>query len=285
MIKAKSEYSFDSELVDEYIKEIQKALPGYDINVNNVNDFSTMIEEKNNCNNCRSIDCCKNSQKGYFTDYVNGEFKYSKCKFLKNSNNSLITNYYLAPRLLNAKLDDFDVNCESRTKIFKYITTFVNEIVKGNEVTGLYLHGDCSRGKTYTLAVIANLLAENGVESVICYFPDLVSQLRNDYYSDKNSYEETLDKIRNVHVLLIDDFGSENMTEWLRDEILGPMINYRMSMGLPIFISSNVDPKALKSHIAIDKNPDNILKAERIINRLTSMMITNSMDDSKKYIR
>jgi primosomal protein DnaI len=285
MRKLDNNYSFDSKLVDEYIKDLQSKLPEYEININNANDFSVLLTERANCSKCKGINSCNNIQQGYCTDYVNGEFCFSKCKFLKKDNNDLITNYYLPEKLLKARLDEYHTNTESRTKIFKYITDFTFSIKNDKYVSGLYFHGGCSIGKTYTLAVIANYLSENKIPNTICYFPDLVSKLRNDYYSDKNSYEEIIDNLKNTKVLLIDDFGSENMTEWLRDEVLGPLVNYRMSMELPVFITSNVLPEDLKAHIAIEKDPDSKQKADRIISRLISLVIAIDMDDSKKYNR
>jgi len=280
-----SDNNVNNKLVDEYIKEIQAKLPNYEVNINNVNDFNTLLEEGNNCSLCKNINECKNIQKGYYTDYKNGSFCFSKCKYLKKDKNNFITNYYLPDKLLNATIDKFEANSESRIKIMKYINSFIYNMKNDDEAIGLYIHGDFSKGKTYTLAMIANLLNENRIPSIIAYFPVLVSKLRNDYYSDKDNYEDLVESLKNIDVLLIDDFGSENMSEWLRDEVLGPVINYRMSMQLPMFITSNVDPKSLKEHIAIDKNPDNKMKADRIINRLNSMMPTIDMTDSKKYTR
>ena len=41
--------SFDNTLVEEYIKEVQAKLPKYKVDINNVNDFQVMLDEKNNC--------------------------------------------------------------------------------------------------------------------------------------------------------------------------------------------------------------------------------------------
>ena len=281
----KTNLSFDNDIVNEFIKEIQSKLPGYDINVNNVNDFYNLLEEGKNCQKCKGLESCYNQQKGYYTDYVNGSFCYKKCRYLNPNKNSLITNFYIPERQMYSKIDKFDINSESRNKIFKYINTFVNDMLSGKETKGLYVYGECSKGKTFVLAMIANLLNENNIKSTICYFPDLAASIRNDYYSDKERYEEVIDNLRNTPILLVDDFGSENMTEWLRDEVLGPIINYRMSMRFPVFMSSNVEPKALEEHIAIDKDNDSKLKAKRIVNRLNSLMLTISMDDGIKYNR
>ena len=91
--------------------------------------------------------------------------------------------------------------------------------------------------------------------------------------------------LKDVDVLMLDDLGSENMTSWLRDEILGPVINYRLMENKPVFISSNIKPGDLEEHLAIDKAKENVLKARRIISRLNDMVDCIDMSDSEKYRR
>lgn len=284
MIKVNSDNSYNS-IIEEYINETKKKLPGYDIDINNVNDFNKMLEEQENCSKCKDKNSCVNTQKGFYVDYVNGSFTFSRCKYMAFDRNSCVTNYFLPEKLLSVTLDDYDINTESRKKIYDYVKKLILDLKDGNPVKGLTLYGGFSIGKTYTLAVISSMLCDNNIKHIIAYFPDLATKLRSDYYSDKDSYEDLINDLKSTKVLLLDDFGSENMTDWLRDEVLGPIINYRMSMNLPVFMTSNVEPKELKTHLAIDKNPDNISKADRIVNRLQSLMNTKSMDDGKKYSR
>ena len=116
------------------------------------------------------------------------------------------------------------------------------------------------------------------------YFPDLVTDLKN-AISDNNRYQSLINMLKSVPVLMLDDLGSENMTPWIRDEILGPVINYRVLENKPVFISSNIKPGDLKNHLAIDKSSESVLKADRIISRLNALMVSINMDDSNKYSR
>ena len=38
-----------------------------------------------------------------------------------------------------------------------------------------------------------------------------------------------------VPVLILDDIGSEMNTQWVRDEVLGPILQFRMLEELPTF--------------------------------------------------
>ena len=163
------------------------------------------------------------------------------------------------------------------------ITKFLNDLDSGAKVKGLYLYGDFAVGKTYTLAVIANELSKKDKSSLLIYFPDLVIELKNSIGTDK--FQELINMLKDVDVLMLDDLGSENMTSWLRDEILGPVINYRLMENKPLFISSNIKPGELEDHLAIDKSRENVMKAKRIISRLNDMVNAIDMSDSDKYTR
>ena len=70
---------------------------------------------------------------------------------------------------------------------------------------------------------------------------------------------------------MIDDFGGENLTAWFRDEILLPIIQYRLSARLPIFISSNLEMKQLTDALAITNSDHDKTKAVRIVQRIIDL--------------
>lgn len=274
--------------LDDYLNELQAKLPNYDINVNNANDFSLMLEEKENCEKCLGLYMCRNMNQGLCSKYEDNSFKYEECRFKKelneqNRNNSLIKTLYISKAILNAKLEDFEINCESRKKIYAQIVDFINNFTFEERKKGLYLYGSFSIGKTFTLGCIANELAKNNIKSLLIYFPDLVSDIKMAIGTDRLA--ELINMLKSIDVLMLDDLGSENLTPWVRDEILGPVINYRVNENKPVFVSSNISPKDMITHLAIDKSPAGELKAERIISRLQGLVVPVNMDDSNKYKR
>ncbi len=42
------------------------------------------------------------------------------------------------------------------------------------------------------------------------------------------------------NILMLDDIGAEEITPWARDEVIGPLLHYRMVQELPTFFSSNL---------------------------------------------
>ena len=160
---------------------------------------------------------------------------------------------------------------------------FIDDIKNNKFHKGLYLFGSFSIGKTYTLACIQNELAKIGIESLLIYFPDLVLELKNSIKELR--YHQLINKLKAVDVLMFDDFGSENVTPWLRDEVLGPILNYRALEKKPLFITSNITPENLKDHFMCENTDEDDLKASRITNRLNSLVGTINMNDSKKISR
>lgn len=283
----KSNLKSDKDIVDKYIKEAKDKYPNSNISIININDYMIMKEEESNCEKCYALANCLNANKGYLTQYINNEFVLTPCKYLKkfkddNNKKSIIKTLYMPESIKNAKLEDYDINSESRKKIYNYLINFINEYKNNNILQGLYLYGSFSRGKTFTLACLSNELAKYNIKSLLIYFPDLAVDLKLSLGSSK--FDELLNMLKSIDVLMLDDLGSENMSAWLRDDILGPIINYRLMDNKPVFISSNISPSDLKRHFIVSKGEDE-LKANRIIDRLSNLTKSISMDDCNIYYK
>lgn len=279
----KSKLNTDLNVVNKYIDEVKKLYPDSNVNSYNVNDFMSMKEENDNCKNCKGIKFCKNSNIGYKTVYNNEQFSLVECKYKsvltkQAKERSVIKTLYMPQSVAEAKLSSFDVNSDSRGKIYNYIMNF---IANYGEKNGLYLHGTFSKGKTYTLGAIANELGRHNIPCLLIYFPDLVVDLKSAMGTPR--FDSLINMLKSVEVLMIDDLGSENMTPWLRDDVLGPIINFRLMDNKPIFISSNLSPAELKKHFELNKGDE--LKATRIHTRIKDLTIAISMDDSNSYQR
>ena len=273
---------FDSKVVDDFIESLQSKLPQYHIDVNNANDFETLLKEKENCHKCKGINDCKNEHRGFYTSFSDDNFLLVECNYKKelkkeNLKDSLIKTLYLPKKILEADICDYYVNSESRKKIHASMINYITNYDRNNLNKGLYLFGNFSVGKTYTLACLANELEKNNISCLLIYFPDLVSDLKNAIGTSR--YELLINMLKSVDVLMLDDLGSENMTPWLRDEVIGPIINYRLLEGKSIFISSNITPGDLVNHFAIDKAPQSKIKGERIVSRLKDLVTSICMDD------
>ena len=70
-------------------------------------------------------------------------------------------------------------------------------------------------------------------------------------------------------ILMIDDIGADAMSSWIRDEVFGVILQYRMQEQLPTFFSSNFTMDELEQHLSVTQRGDEEpLKAKRIMERI-----------------
>jgi len=166
----------------------------------------------------------------------------------------------------SAKLDDYSGNGrqDALGKSLDFIDNYLNQ--KGF-VPGLYLAGDFGVGKTYLLGAIANELFKSDVHTTMMHFPTFAVEMKNSIGS--NSVLSKVNKVKGAEILMLDDIGADSMSSWIRDEVLGVILQYRMQENLPTFFSSNFSMKELEKHLAINqRGEEEPVKAKRIMERV-----------------
>ncbi len=158
----------------------------------------------------------------------------------------------------------------------RYIQRLVNSInmpkfIKNASYDDYYLNED-TQTDTRTKAIQAAMdFTDNYQKDKFqpgLYFPSFAVEMRNSI--KQNNTGEKLDAIKRAPILMLDDIGAGAMTTWVRDDILGVILEYRMQEELPTFFSSNFSMEELQNnHLAINAQGDNEpLKAARIMERV-----------------
>ncbi|WP_019251372.1 primosomal protein DnaI [Limosilactobacillus reuteri] len=185
----------------------------------------------------------------------------------------LVNSINMPKFIKNASYDDYylneDTQTNTRTKAIQAAMDFTDNYQKDKFQPGLYLYGQFGVGKTYLLGAIANELAKSkGVATTMVHFPSFAVEMRNSI--KQNNTGEKLDAIKRAPILMLDDIGAGAMTTWVRDDILGVILECRMQEELPTFFSSNFSMEELQNnHLAINAQGDNEpLKAARIMERV-----------------
>jgi len=179
----------------------------------------------------------------------------------------------------DASLSGFKVTNEERQKALELASEFIENYRKDHYHKGLYIYGKYGTGKSYLISAIAQALAEKNISVLFVYMPDLVRSIKQGM--NEGNLEERINQLKQADVLMIDDLGGENMSSWFRDEILVPIIQYRLSAKLPVFVTSNYDLKTLAEALTVDKDELNRVKAGRLIQRLRDLMSYVKLSEEK----
>lgn len=232
-------------------------------------------KEHINCSNCPSLAACSNSVRGFcLTPKQNKNtinFSYDMCKYLKKEEyRENVQVFDVAKDIKNASIKNIYTNDKNRIEIIKAIKNFINEYKKGTNPKGIYLHGSFGSGKTYLISALFNELAKSGTTSVIIHTPELLRSLKDSFSTD---YSEKFYLLKHTPLLLLDDIGAEYLTAWGRDEVIEPILQYRMDEGLPTFFTSNFTILELEKHFTTASNSIDKVKARRIIERIKQLSV------------
>lgn len=233
--------------------------------------------EYRHCKNCKNLLSCKNKITGYVSipENVEGnlEFHYVACKYKRNHQKEYgylgnMTLYGLPKEMKEARMKEIYLKDENRIEAIKKINEFITDYRNKKETKGIYLYGSFGCGKTYFISALLNELAKDGIKSASLFWPEFLRDLKASFGS---TFNEKFERVRNAPLLFIDDLGAEVVTPWARDEVLGPILQYRMLENLPTFFTSNLSMEELEAHLSLTNNNVDIVKARRIMERIKQL--------------
>ncbi len=147
----------------------------------------------------------------------------------------------LRGRLLACSFKNFKLDGKAReaTKAFNAVVRWTKELIGW-----LVLYGGKGNGKTHLAAAAANHLIAQGRPVLLLNVPEFLDWLRESYshssFEDtEESFSQRFELVRDAPVLILDDLGAESDTPWANEKLY-ILLNYRLEMGLPTMITSNL---------------------------------------------
>ncbi|NLW15910.1 MAG: ATP-binding protein [Erysipelothrix sp.] len=180
-------------------------------------------------------------------------------------------NYQVFPLNDSLKKADFKDIHITNTDTKSYLLAFKEAIsFSKDEALGLYIYGDLGVGKSYLAACITNKFAKEGKSVAFVSPSDLLSHLKGNFGSFTT--DTSLERLKHVHVLVIDDIGAEPISAWGRDEVLLPLLNARLENFRKTIFTSNYTPEMLENVYALDTrgNLDRI-RSKRFVDRILAI--------------
>lgn len=249
--------------------------------IEELSKYTSILEEcsieYDHCKHCKGLAACKNKIEGHAylpkVHNKNLEFGYTSCKYKEKleSENKYLKNIYapdIPMEIRNARMKNIYMEDKNRFETIKWLKSFIENYNNNPNQKGLYLYGNFGCGKTYLISAMLNELAKRKVRSGIIFWPDFLRNLKSKFTS---GYEEEIEKIKKLPILCIDDIGAETTTTWSRDEVLCPIVQYRMQEHLPTIFTSNLDYEVLEQHFSVTKDGVEKVKARRVVERIKQL--------------
>ncbi len=294
----KLKFKKNSTIVDKIIDDItedsnlKRFFMKHDITTetieNHLNDLITYQQEHPRCLECEGLDHCTQDTLGHqpVLNYLNDAIRlsYQPCNYLRHHERTQnvknrINALYMPHMIYNAKLADFYMQSPERKALYKEIMAFMKKVKLGEPTKGFYLCGEYQIGKTYTLAAMANHLAELNKSVVIAYYPDLTREIKSSIRTGE--LENIISNLKNVDVLMLDDIGGESPSQWVRDEVLGPILQHRLLDQKITCFTSNVPLKELPKFMIENAQQAEKVKAYRIGERIKHLTDEYRMTETK----
>lgn len=204
----------------------------------------------------------------YYQSYLTLEYgkviqKLAPCKYAPKVNFDLVDLMYMPEEAFYGEVDP----APERSEVFKEAIKIVN----GETRKGLFLHGMYGTGKSYLTYNILNRFAKMGKTVVFCLVPEMIRSIK-DNMGVHGYIDNLVVKLKRADVLVLDDLGGEMNSAFTRDEILFPILDYRMNDTTKItFITSNLDLYGMEVHFANEKDGANDVAAGRIMERIRAI--------------
>lgn len=102
----------------------------------------------------------------------------------------------------------------------------------------IYIQGEPGSGKSYFLAALLNNFAVKG--KTVCFMNtnQRFEELKALAIKKPNDFADAMNKLKTCDHLVLDDFGNEYRSDYVRDTILLPLLNDRSRLGLKTYITS-----------------------------------------------
>lgn len=202
-------------------------------------------------------------------------------KALRNKVERLLGKSGIRKRFQQRTFPNFICDTPGRLKNFQiakqYADNFAAHRAKGE---GLYIEGTNGTGKTHLAAAIALQLIGEGIPVICKTSSDLLQDIRKSFDSENVREHEILGIYKKADLLIIDDLGKEQCTDWGMS-ILYSILNDRYEDMKPTIITTNYNTEGLVRALT-PKGADSS-KILAIISRLreTSTVMTMAWKDAR----
>ena len=234
---------FDNQVAYKYCRSLGLSDEQIRENAPKIFDFS---EDVKNCKNCKGIKYCNKEPKFLVTNitYSDGvvDRNILPCKkYLEQINfKKRFSVIDFGEEFFDNHIVSDVTNIKSKSKK-DILNKYRNSALSKKSNSWIYIKGDMSTGKSFFAATLCVDAARNKAFESISYIdvPERFKELTDLAFQKSPKFNELLDKIRLSEMLVLDDFGNEFKSDFVRENVLFPILSYRAKNKLFTIITSN----------------------------------------------
>lgn len=179
--------------------------------------------------------CDCNKAQEYWKRRDEQEYEIQKRKHFRDVINKLYKQNYSERKFQNQNFENFNINSGNEIAV-KVAKDYTNKCITKEQTKGLIITGESGLGKTHLAASIANKLIEN--DKIV-----LMGRLTT-FRDITKSENELIELYSNVDIIIIDDLGTEKISQWALEKLY-TIIENRNENRLPIIITTRFDKQGL----------------------------------------
>lgn len=180
--------------------------------------------------------------------------------------NNIYKDNYMKKRLQKYNFEDFSDTYKD-ISIINQLEKFTDLCIKSEMKNGLIIYGNIGYEKTYFGACIANKMIEQNKIVLMEKSSSIIDRIKESFNKEGLSEIEIIELYSNVDMLIIDDFGNENLSKWALEKLY-KIISNRYDNELPIVITTRFNKEQLIEQLSTENDTE---IAEEIVEVLNEM--------------
>ena len=210
--------------------------------------------------------CDCNKAQEYWKKIDEQQYETEKRKHFRDIINKLYKQNYVGRKFQNLNFENFNINSGNEIAV-KVANDYTSKCITKKQTKGLIITGESGLGKTHLAASIANKLIKNGKIVLMGRLTTLLDMLKETFRDNTKSENELIELYSNVDMIIIDDLGTEKISNWALEKLY-TIIQNRNEKGLPIIITTRFDKQGLIERLSQSQDEQLV---DAIISKLYQM--------------
>lgn len=160
--------------------------------------------------------------------------------------------------LQRATLENYEPTTKELAKAKGQITEYISNF---DGTKNLLLHGTYGTGKSHLSISVTKKLMKKGHSCLFLSLPKLLTKIRDTYNNDNVTEEKLLNYIQQVDLLVLDDLGAEQQTDWATTKLFEVMDS---RAGKSTIYTTNLNSKELREQMN-ERNFSRLMENTEII--------------------